>query len=334
VTAVAVNYRVYELPWTADAEQEQRFRRQLVRIVGGCVLFALVLALLPAPAPDPATQAEVQQRYARLLLEQALPPPAPAVEPAPAAALPEAAAPEPEPEAVVERAVEPEPAPVPEPVVPEPTPPSEPVDRVAAARERASVSGLLPLTQELAALRDSSLSENLRATDQLGSAVAAAPEVAERSLIASNVGGSSSGIDTSGLSRSTGGSGIGTRQTTAVDSPVDGIGVAGGAVTRVGQSDLASRSREEIERVFDQNKGAIYALYNRALRSNPTLQGKVVLQLTITPAGTVSACEIVSSELGDPDLEQKLVQRVLLFQFEAKDVETVTTTKPIDFFPA
>jgi hypothetical protein len=42
----------------------------------------------------------------------------------------------------------------------------------------------------------------------------------------------------------------------------------------------------------------------------------------------------VSSELGDPDLEQKLVQRVLLFQFEPRDVETITTTKPIDFFPA
>ena len=92
--------------------------------------------------------------------------------------------------------------------------------------------------------------------------------------------------------------------------------------------------REEIERVFDRNKGAIYALYNRALRQNPALEGKLVLRLTITPDGKVTSCEVVSSELGDPDLEQKLVQRVLLFQFDAKDVETITTTKPIDFFPA
>jgi TonB family protein len=227
---------------------------------------------------------------------------------------------------VVERAAEPAPALVePEPVVPEPAPPPEPVDRIAEARERASVSGLLPLTRELAALRDSSLSESLRTAENLGGAADAAPEVTERALIASNVGGSSAGIDTSSLSRSTGGNGIGTRSTTAVASPVEGIGATGtgGEVTRTGQSELGSRSREEIERVFDQNKGAIYALYNRALRTNPTLEGKVVLQLTITPAGTVSACEIVSSELGDPDLEQKLVQRVLLFQFEAKDVETV-----------
>ncbi len=45
-------------------------------------------------------------------------------------------------------------------------------------------------------------------------------------------------------------------------------------------------------------------------------------------------CEIVSSELNDPDLEAKLVARVKLFRFEAKDVEPITTTKPIDFFPA
>jgi TonB family protein len=158
--------------------------------------------------------------------------------------------------------------------------------------------------------------------------------VNERSLITSNVGASSGGINTASLSRNTGGTGIGSRTTTVVESPVEGFGPAGGAVTRTGQSNLGSRSREEIERVFDRNKGAIYSLYNRALRANPTLQGKVVLRLTITPQGTVSFCEIVSSELNDPDLEQKLVQRVLLFQFDAKDVEAVTTTKPIDFFPA
>ena len=110
---------------------------------------------------------------------------------------------------------------------------------------------------------------------------------------------------------------------------------AGGAVTRTGDSNLGSRSREEIERVFDTNKGAIYTLYNRALRENPALQGKVVLRLTISPDGRVTFCEVVSSELNDPELEKGLVQRVLQFQFEARDdVEAITTTKPIDFFPA
>ena len=55
--------------------------------------------------------------------------------------------------------------------------------------------------------------------------------------------------------------------------------------------------------------------------------------MTIEPSGEVSMVEIVSSELGDPELERKLVQRIKMFRFDDKDVARLTTTKPIDFFP-
>jgi len=104
-------------------------------------------------------------------------------------------------------------------------------------------------------------------------------------MITSKVGTASSGINTANMSRSTGGTGIAGRSTTKVDSPVAGIGPAGGA-RRTGTSGRASRSREEIELVFDKNKGVIFGLYNRALRKDPTLEGKLVLRLTIAPNGT------------------------------------------------
>lgn len=323
--AVTLTYRVYDLPWSADAEQDGKFRRQLLVFIAASLLFALLLSFLPVPERDPAEIIEIPDRYARLLIEERPPPPPPPVvreEPEPL-----------EPEPIVEEIVEPEPV-VQEPVpVEQPQPEPEPVDVVAVARERASVAGLLPFAQELASLRDAEIADALVTRDLPGEITAAAP-VNQRSMITSSVGTSSGGINTASLSRNTGGSGIGSRTTTVVESPVEAIGPAGGAVTRTGDSNLGSRSREEIERVFDTNKGAIYTLYNRALRANPTLQGKVVLSITITPDGRVSNCEIVSSELNDPDLEQRLVQRVMLFQFEARDVETVTLTKPIDFFPA
>jgi TonB family protein len=196
------------------------------------------------------------------------------------------------------------------------------------------VAGLLPLTNQLQALRNNVTSEQLQRTDAVASTSSDAP-FTERSLITSRVGTASGGINTATLSRNTGGSGLGARETTQVASPVEGFAEAGGAAQRTGASDKASRSREEIERVFDTNKGRIFTLYNRALRENPALQGKVVLRLTISPDGRVTHCEVVSSELNDPELERGLVQRVLQFQFEARDdVETITTTKPIDFFPA
>ena len=90
---------------------------------------------------------------------------------------------------------------------------------------------------------------------------------------------------------------------------------------RTGSSGKAARSQEEIELEFDRNKGAIYALYSRALRDRPELQGKMVLEFTIAPSGDVTACRVVSSELNDPELERKIVARVKLIRFAARDVE-------------
>ncbi len=323
-------YRIYELPWSAGSEQEREFRRILLTCLGALVVVSLLLSILPVPEPDPADVVEIPERFARLVLEREDPPPPPPV------VMEE---PEPEPEPEVEPEPEPEPeqlaeeAPVePEPIV-EPAPEPEPVDRVEQARERARVAGLLPFAADLASLRDNETVANLDQADMVGTVEGTAP-LTERSLITSRVGSSSGGINTAEFSRNTGGGGLAGRATTQVQSPVEGFGPAGGAAQRSGDSNLASRSREEIEVVFDRNKGAIYSLYNRALRVNPALQGKLVLRLTIAPDGSVTFCEVVSSELGDPDLEQKLVQRVMLFQFEARDVEAITTTKPIDFFPA
>ncbi|HEX6999206.1 MAG TPA: AgmX/PglI C-terminal domain-containing protein [Gammaproteobacteria bacterium] len=329
--AVAL-YRVYELPWSAGAEQEEKFRRILWGSLCTAVVLGLLFAVLPVPQPDPGEIEEIPERFARLVIEKPLPPPPPPVvreEPEPEPAT------EPEP-VVEERVVEAEPPPEP---VQEPEPAPEPVDRTQRARERAAVAGLLPFAQELAALRDNP--DTMRRLDRAETVSAPGPgasPVNERSLITSRVGVASGGINTAALSRDTGGGGLAGRATTHVESPVAAVGgPAGGAEEAErtgGQSSKPSRSREEIERVFDLNKGAIYALYNRALRENPALEGKVVLRLTILPDGRVSECEIVSSELNDPEFEQRLVQRVLLFRFEAKDVEPITTTKPIDFFPA
>ncbi len=311
-------YRLYELPWVTGWEQDQRFQRILKRSLGVILFLSLLLSLLPLPEPDPAAIQEIPQRFARLVLErQALPPPPPVVtqeDPAPA----------PEPEPLVEQQQEPE-------RVSEPPP--EPVDTIQVARRRASVAGLLPFAAELASLRDNEALASLADTSIMRTPDRAAPTT-DRSLITSAAPRTSGGISTESFSRDTGGGGLAARTTTQVASPMEGIGPAGGSASRAGASDRGSRSREEIEVVFDRNKGAIFALYNRALRQNPALGGKVVLRLTIEPDGRVSFCEMVSSELGDPELERKLVQRVLLFQFEPKNVEAMTTTKPIDFFPA
>ena len=308
-------YREYDLPWTLGSDQDKKFRRVLGTVLLVLGVLSLVWPFIPVPEPDPYDVTQIPPRIAQLLLEERPlpPPPPPKVE--------EAEPDNSEPEQVVEVEKDPEPVPQPEPVP----------DREEIAREQAQAA-FLPFADDLADLVDNELLNQVADNRTLSASVGGAVRN-ERSMITSKVGATSGGINTASLSRNTGGTSIAGRTTTRVESSVAGIGSAGGA-RRSGSSGKASRSREEIELVFDKNKGAIFALYNRALRRDPTLEGKLVLRLTIDPSGIVSFCEIISSELDDEELERKLVQRVRMFRFAAKDVEPITTTKPIDFFPA
>lgn len=310
-------YREYELPWTNSSGQERKFRRLLAIVFAVTFVLGVIWPWIPTTEPDPYDVEEIPPRIAKLLLQEKPPPPPPKVkEPEPDEPDPIK---EPEPEKVVEKEPEPEPEPA-------------PIDYEKIAREKAQAA-LMPFAEDLADLADSDVLEKVVDSRPLTTSVGEAARN-ERAMITSKVGSASGGINTANMSRNTGGSGLGARSTTQVSSPVAGLGENAGGARRSGSSGKASRSREEIELVFDKNKGAIFALYNRALRSDPSLEGKLVLRLTIAPSGEVTFCEVVSSELGDEDLERKLVQRVKLFRFEAKDVEAITTTKPIDFFPA
>ena len=71
-----------------------------------------------------------------------------------------------------------------------------------------------------------------------------------------------------------------------------------------------------------------------ALRDEPALQGKVVLELKISPAGVVDGLRIVSSELKADELEKKLLARIRQFDFGAKDVDVMVVTWPVDFLPS
>lgn len=306
-------FRTYQLPWELAQDQDDRFRKILKQVVIAALAFCLVAPFLPVPEPAPDEVQQLPPRFARLLLEKPLPPPPPPVV-----------------EAKPEEKLQTPEKPV-EQVTPEVVPEVVPEPPKAQAREKAAQAGLLPFAEQLAALRDDAALDNVLGDASLSASAGEAATV-ERSVIAAKAGSGSGGISTSGMSRDTGGAGLKGRATTKVANPVAGMAATGPKVVKGGAA--PSRSREEIELIFDKNKGSIFALYNRALRRDPTLQGKVVLELTIDPSGKVTACRILSSEIEDPEMERKLVQRVKMFRFQDKDVATVTTTKPIDFFPA
>ncbi len=302
---IAPYFRQYELPWSPSDENESRFRKLLRNLLIALLVIGIIIPLLPRTEPAKRSVQDLPERVVQLIVEKPLPPPPP---PPP---------PPPKPEEVTE----PRPAPV------------KPNVKPTEVKERVRQVGLLAMQDQLAELRQTIDPKDLAKTD----IDTVAEDVrSERNLITSKVGAASSGINTANLSRGYGGGAgaIGTHTTATVAAPASVSGKGRGDVKRTGSSGKASRSREEIETVFDRNKGALYALYTRAQRDNPEIQGKLVLEITISAAGEVTMARVVSSELKDPELERKIVARVKLFRFEAKDVETITATKPIDFFPA
>ena len=305
-------FRVYDLPWTPSPADERRVRRVLGAAIGLFIGLGIIVPLLPERPRESVAPPPVPERVVEFLLER----PKPVPKPDPKVEVPQ---PRPEVAPMVER-----PRPVPAPVAEAPPQPD--------ARKKAAASGLLALSDQLAELRDLEVD---RATPaQSLNAGAGAKTRVDRALLTARTGEGSGGIAVSKASSGFGGgsTGLAGHATAKVASSADAA--PAGDVQRSGKSSKASRTREEVELVFDRNKSAIYALYARALRDNPALQGKVVLEVTIAPTGEVTDCRVVSSDLGDADLERKLVARVKMFRFEARDVAPMTTTKPIEFFPA
>lgn len=308
------------LPWSVSAEEERRYRKILTAILVLTVALGIAIPLLPVFKTSIEQQVELPPRVAKLIFEKR-------TEPKPKPAPKVVEKPEPKP---VEKKKKSEPKPKKPPKVAEkPKPKTPPVDAVEQARKKASSAGLLALQDSLADLRDQSV-DQLRGANRLSNSGSQARQT-ERSMITSKVGSASTGINTAGLSRDTGSTALATRTATEVKSTISRVQASNG---RKKGTRNTSRSIEEIQIVFDRNKSSIYSLYNRALRSNPTLQGKLVLSLTIAPSGKVTAIAMISSDLGDPALERKLLQRIKMFNFGAKPVEAVTISYPIDFLPA
>lgn len=94
------------------------------------------------------------------------------------------------------------------------------------------------------------------------------------------------------------------------------------------------RSSRVISRVVASHTGAIRYAYNRELRKNPALRGKIVLAFSISPEGDVIKCTVQESEMKWPPLEESLVRMVLGWKFPKIPEGTVTVSYPLVFFPS
>ena len=342
-----VPYRTMVMPWNKDAEGESRFRRAVLVALIFCFVFGAPIPLIKVPIPDRSVNVvEIPKRLVKLVKEE-LPKPAPVRKPVPKQA-------QEEPEKLKEKS-----KPVPDKQKPDKTPKGEsPANKqtklasakgggAAAARKNAERVGVLRFKNAFADLMNETPVAKLGTEARLSnkSLRVKGRAVAQRSLVAIQAkDGSSSGIANAGVSRNIGNGNVDRLGGGVGDGTGNGVGFvrAESSIANLEESSrplsdgLASgRTDEEIQIVFDRYKAALYRIYNKELRKDPTLRGKMLMRISIETNGTVSMCKVESTDLASPELVAKIVERIRRFNFGPKEgVPKITILYPIDFLPA
>jgi outer membrane biosynthesis protein TonB len=299
-----IPYRVVVMPWTKRDEDEKRFRKILLLVLLYCILFGLLIPMYEVPIPDRAEVVEIPERLATLIKKEK---------------------PKPKPQPKVEQKK------LDEKKKEEKKQPNK--EQKEKAREKVKSKGVLAFKNNFADLLDDAKLDKLGANANLSDAGSTARST-KRSILTSQAKSSSGGISSSAVSRNVAGTGD-KIDAVAFSRVESSIGTAVGDDRPLSDGPGPSRTDEEIQIVFDKYKATLYRIYNRVLRVNPTLQGKVVLRLTIEPNGSVSLCRVESTDMDSKKLLADIVARVKRFNFGAKDgVPPVTILYPIDFLPA
>lgn len=304
---VDFEYHPMVMPWNNRGEDEKRFRKILLITLIVTTLLGYLIPMYEIPPPDKSAKVVVPERLAKFLMKKKKKPPPP-----------------PKKEKLAEESTKKK----------DKEKTKEKKKDTSVARKKAETSGLMAFKNDFADLMKSDIDKKLGAQAKISNSGRTA-KLSTRSIITAEAGVGTGGINTATLSRNVGGAG-------------DGIeGVAFSRIESAIGTDFAgeesplsgglgpSRTDEEIQIVFDRYKSALYRIYNRQLRQDPTLQGRMVLRLTIEENGKVSACTVDSSDMNSVELDKKITARVKRFNFGVKEgVPTITILYPIDFLPA
>lgn len=304
-----IPYRPMLMPWSRSGEDEWRFRKSLAAVLLFVLAFSSLINLWVLPEPDENEIVEIPENLVKLVKkEQPIPKP------------PEKRPEEQKLETAEEKPSDSKPKP----------------SEKAKARKKAERSGVLAFKDSFKDLLGDDATAKLGSAARINTKGAKASGDSNRNLVMAQATSNSGGINTAGLSRQVGGGGGSKIGGVSFSRVTSDIGDGTGADERLlSDGPGPSRTDEEIQIVFDRYKATLYRIYNRELRKNPILKGKMMLRITIRPNGSVSACKLESTDMDAPNLVKQVVARVKRFNFGAKKgVPTITILYPIDFLPA
>lgn len=316
-----VSYQQLAVSWSPESRDNRAFYIITACVITCILVFALIVSSVTVPVKERRAKQAVPDRVAKFITKTKKPEvkkPEPKVKPKPKPI------PKPSPKVVRKKETEAE--------------KKKPLTvKEKEARDTAANSGLLALGSQLADLIDTT-----DVSAQVGAKVSKASESSTKAvavdtgLLTANASAGTGGANTSDYVAAVGSTQLSQRDIDLVKQSLvksDEVEKVAGSSSNQPRGDNV-RSEEEVQMIFDQNKSQLYSIYNRERRKKPGLKGRLVLEITISPNGSVSNVRIVSSELNDPSLERRLVERVRFFKFKSSSVEEVTVTFPIEFLPS
>jgi TonB family protein len=93
----------------------------------------------------------------------------------------------------------------------------------------------------------------------------------------------------------------------------------------------SNRTMMDLVEAIIRHNGELNQIYQQYLKQNPGLQGTVIVNFTIDPSGKVSNAYVVSSTLGNADMEQRIVSAIYSWYFPACPEGETQVTYPFVF---
>ncbi|WP_434930053.1 AgmX/PglI C-terminal domain-containing protein [Shewanella sp. HL-SH5] len=308
------------------SRQDKLFKLILSLLLVVYLIFGIIVPFLEQVEIPREIKEQVPPQLAKIMLkEKQLPPPE----------KPKELPPEPEPpkEEIKDQPLENAPEePILKPIV-QPTVITPKTSR-EVAKEKAKTSGLAAMKDELFSMREAF---DVKPTAQSTLEKTTAQEVkVKREMLAGAANKQSDNLSTSTISKPVASGALSANSTQQIRLAEEEVLASQGAIAEKASqaSTGGQRSEAVLRRTLEANKARLYALYNRALRKDPFLKGKVMFEIVIQPNGSISRVDIKSSELNNAKLERQLTLVLRSISFPAEDVAVMTTIWAIDFLPS
>lgn len=97
------------------------------------------------------------------------------------------------------------------------------------------------------------------------------------------------------------------------------------------QKALGSRTEESVRAVLLAYTGRLTYIYNKYLKRDPGLKGKMVVEVVIAASGRVSSARLATSSMGNAEFEREVLSFIRRWKYAAIDEGEVTVTYPLFF---